>query len=224
MGIEEYDVVETLFRKQNFAEYYMTLYSLADGLEASELYNTNRPGHIPSGGRFREHVATMKELGVGAERGDALLKEQRQAVRDRTEVEVDSTVSYMRTLAIDRREPALLHTIGLPPKAHHHKSSRKGTSAQGAEIYTKAKHLKGETGSIVIEGVHVRNGGPYLINLCKGEPVSEDSWYNPGGHHNSCRRIIIRGLEPASIYYIRMRTDRPEGPGHWSQPISIIVL
>jgi len=94
MGVEEYDVVETLFRKQNFPEYYMTLYGLADGLEANELYNANRPDHVPAGGRFREHVTNMKDLGVGADRGDALLKEQRQAVRDLSEIDMDASVSY----------------------------------------------------------------------------------------------------------------------------------
>ena len=101
MGVEEYDVLETLFRKQSFQEYYLTLHSLADGLDANELYNTNRPAHVPPGARFREHVATMKELGVGADRGDSLLKERRQEVRDLSELDVDASVSYMRTFAIE---------------------------------------------------------------------------------------------------------------------------
>lgn len=224
MAVEEYDVVETLFRKQNFPEYYMTLSGLADGLEANELYNANRPGHVPAGARFREHVSTMKDLGAGADRGDFLLKEQRQAVRELSEIDMDASVSYMRTIAIDKRDPTILHTLGLPLKANHQKSFRRGVSAQATEIHLELKHLKGESGVIIVMGSHVRNGGPYLINLCKGEPISEESWYNPGGHHNSCRRIVLRGLEPANKYYVRMRTDRPDGPGHWSQPVSIIVL
>ena len=223
MGVEEYDVVETIFRKQNFPEYYMTLYGLADGLEANELYNANRPSHIPSGARFREHVTTMKDLGIGADRGDILLKEQRQAVRELSEIEMDATVSYMRTIAIDRRDPTVLHTLGLPPKANHRKGSHKGMSPQ-TEIHLELKYLRGESGAIVVVGTHVRNGGPYLINLCKGEPTSEESWYNPGGHLNSIRRVVLRGLEPANKYYVRMRTDGPGGPGHWSQAVSIIVL
>ena len=228
MRVEEYDVVETLFRKQNFQEYYMTLYGLADGLEANELYNFNRPGHIPAGERFREHVTVMKELGVGADRGDILLKERRQAARELSEIDMDASVSYMRTIAINRRDPTILHKLGLPFKSDRHKNSRScvppQTQEQEQEILLVLKHAKGESGAIVVWGSHIRNGGPYLINLCKGEPVSEESWYNPGGHYNSCRKIVLRALEPANTYYVRMRTDGPEGPGQWSKPVSIIVL
>jgi hypothetical protein len=224
MELEEYDVVETLFRKQNFPEYYMTLYGLADGLEVNEVYNANRPAHIPPGTRFREHVATMKDLGVGADRGDSLLKEQRQAARNLSELDMDASVSYMRTIAIFRKDPTVLHTLGLPLKDNHQKISRRTMAPQAVEIHLELRHVKGEIGAIHIMGNHIRNGGPYLINLCKGEPVSEESWYNPGGHYNSCRGIIIRNLEPANKYSVRMRTDRPEGPGNWSHPVSIIVL
>jgi hypothetical protein len=222
--LEDYDVVETIYHKQSFPEYYATLYAFADGLDANEAYNTDRPGHLPSGARFREHVANMKELGVGADRGDSLLKERRQAVRDLSELEMDACVSYVRGIAIFKKEPAILLTLGLPQKVTHQKNSHKVVSPLAVDITVRLKHVKGETGAILIEGTHVRNGGPYLINICKGEPISEDSWYNPGGHHNSCGRIIMRGLEPANKYYIRMRTDGPEGPGNWSHPVWIIVL
>ena len=224
MGIDEYNVVETVFHRQTFPEYYMTLYGFADGLDASELYNTDRPAHLPPGGKFREHVGTMKELGVGAERGDSLLKDQRQAVRDLSELDMDASVSYLRGIAISRKDPTLLHSLSLPLKGAHQKVSRKSVAPQAVEISLELKHVKGEVGAILIVGTHVRNGGPYLINLCKGEPLSEESWYNPGGRHNSCAKIIMRGLEPANKYYVRMRTDRPEGPGSWSHPVSIIVL
>jgi len=222
MGMEEYDVVETLFRKQTFHEYYFTLYGMADGLDANEIYNADRPSHIPAGARFREHVTTMKELGVGADRGDSLLKDQRQAVRELSEIDMDASVSYLRTIAIHRRDPSILRTLCLPAKVNHQKSRK--TPMHTMEIHLELGYPKGEHGAIVIMGNHYRNGGPYLINLCKGEPISEESWYNPGGHHNSCRRIVMRGLEPANRYYVRMRTDRPEGPGNWSQVASIIVL
>ena len=171
MGVEEYDVVETLFRKQNFTEYYMTLYGLAEGLEANELYNANRPGHVPAGARFREHVTTMKELGTGADRGDFLLKERRQAARDLSEIDMYASVSYMRTIAIDRRDPTILHTLGLPLKANHHKSSRRGASAQASEIHLEVRHVKGESWS------HRHHGEP----CPKRRPVSDQSLQRGAG-------------------------------------------
>ena len=223
--LEEYQVVETIFRKQSFPTYYETLHEFADALDANKLYNANRPDSVPAGEKFRGYVSSMKELGVGADRGDSLLKAQRQAVRDLSEMDMDSAVGYLRILAIEMKDPTVLHAIGLPLKDNHQKSAaRRVLSPEAIEIHLSVKHLKGDSGTIVIEGSHIRNGGPYLINLCKGEPTSEDSWYNPGGHYKSCSKIVIKGLEPANRYYIRMRTDGPNGPGPWSQAVSIIIL
>ena len=221
---DEYHVVEDIFRKQSFPEYYLILHDFSNVLDGHEFYNTNRPSAVPGGDRFRGHVASMKELGIGADRGDILLKVQRQAVRNLSEIDMDAAISYLRILAIDRKDPTVLHTLGLPFKDSQHKVPRRLPSPQELEIRLAVKHFKGESGVIVVEGTHVRNGGPYMINLCKGEPTSEESWYNPGGHYKTCSRIVLKNLEPANRYYIRMRIDGPTGPGSWSHPVSIIVL
>jgi hypothetical protein len=221
---EDYDILETNFRRQNFPQYYQTLDTIAEVLDAHKLFNTDRPAPVPDGERFRAHKSVLKELSVGADRGDSLLKEQRQSARYLSEIDLHASASYLKILAIEKRDPTVLTTSGWPLKDSHAKSSRKSSSPQAIEIHLEVKHVKGESGAIVIMASHIRNGGPYLINLCKGEPVSEESWYNPGGHYSSCRRIEIRGLEPANKYYVRIRTDGPEGPGNWSHPVAIIVL
>lgn len=223
--MDKYDVIDmNQLRKQTFPEYYNTLDGFSEALDANEDYNNGRPGHVPIGNTFRGHKTTMKELGVGADRGDTFLIDQRQSVRDLSELDVDSSVSYMKTIAIHKKEPTMLYNLSLPLKDFHQKTYRKGPLPQSVDIHVDLKHLKGVTGGIVVMGKHVRNGGPYLLHLCKGRPLSEDSWYNPGGHHNSCRRIELRDLEPANEYWVRMMVDRPDGQGKWSQPVSIIVL
>ncbi|MBJ6799918.1 hypothetical protein [Geomonas propionica] len=166
----------------------------------------------------------MKELSIGADRGDTLLQQQRQAIRDLAELEMHSSVSYMKTIAIHKKDPTILHILNLPVKEMHQKSAKKSQSPHQVEIRLELKRIRNESGAITIIGTHVRNGGPYFINLCKGEPTSEESWYNPGGHYNNCSKIVQRNLEPANKYYVGMRSDRPEGLGPWSQPASIIVL
>src|SRR5690242_8814387 len=90
VAVEKYYKVETIFRKQTYPEYYLTLDSFADSLDANEVFNIGRPECVPGGPKFRQHVATMKELGVGADRGDSLLRDQRQAVRDLSELDMDA--------------------------------------------------------------------------------------------------------------------------------------
>ncbi|WP_224983000.1 hypothetical protein [Geomonas agri] len=221
---EQYDFLDLNFRRQSYAQYFVTLHDFADGLDASKEYNENRPGHIYAGQRFRDHVVTMKELSIGADRGDSLLQQQRQAIRDLSELEMHSSVSYMKTIAIHKKDPSILRKLNLPQRETHQKSGKRSLSPLQVEIRLELRRVRNESGAITIIGTHVRNGGPYLINLCKGEPTSEESWYNPGGHYNTCSKIVQKNLEPANKYYVRMRSDRPEGLGPWSQPVSIIVL
>ncbi|HJV64159.1 MAG TPA: fibronectin type III domain-containing protein [Geomonas sp.] len=219
---DEYDVVDTSLKWQSFPEYYTTLTNFADSLDACEDYNTNRPAHVHPGQKFRDHVIVMKEYGIGADRGDSLLKEQRQKARDLSELDLFASVCYVKTIAIHKKDPSILHTLHLPTK-NAHKILRKTGSKKQLEIRLTLKHLRGVSGAIVLEGKHIRNGGPYLVDLCKGEP-SEQNWYSLGSRYTSCTRIVVRGLEPANRYYVRMRTDGPDGPGDWTQPASIIVL
>lgn len=221
---DEYEVVDlSQIRKQSYPEYYNTLDTLSDSLDGSAEYNANRAGHLPVGDTFRGYKTTMKELGVGADRGDSLLKERRQSIRNLSDLDICSTVSYMKTLAIHKKDPTFMHTLNLPIKDLHAKTYHKAFPPS-VEIRVTVKHLKKVPGAIVIYGNHVRNGGPYLVHLCKGDPTVESNWYNPGGHYNSCGRIEMMGLESATRYWVRMRTDGPDGPGQWSVPVSIVVL
>ena len=132
--VEEYDILQTMFRKYSFIQYYGVLDDVADALDGNELYNTNRPDHVPAGQRFRDHKSTMKELGVGADRGDTLLKDQRQSVRNLSELDLHSTISYTKTIAIHKKDPSIMYTIGVPPKDNHQKNSRKGQSSLSVAI------------------------------------------------------------------------------------------
>ncbi len=223
---EKYNIVDTsAIRKMAFPEYYLTVDGFASTLNASDIFNANRPPFVPGGDTFLQHLAVMKELGVGAERGDSLLREQRQNERNRADLNMDASISYMKIIAIHKQDPSILYTLGLPFKdTLRNNTSHKSVIPEAIPIEAEVKTLKGESGAIAISCTHVRNGGPYLVNLCQGKPVSEDSWYNPGGHYSSCKEIVLRSLQRASEYYARVRTDGPNGPGPWSNVVSIVVI
>lgn len=223
---DKYNIVDTpAIRKMEFPEYYQTVEGFSSVLNASEIYNANRPAVVPGGDTYRQHLTVMKDLGIGADRGDSLMKEQRQNERNRTDLNMDASISYMKILAINKQNPSILYTMGLPVIDTVRKNtSHKYILPEAIPIHAEVKHLKGENGSIVVQCTHVRSGGPYLVNLCQGKPESEGSWYNPGGHYKSCKEIVLRGLLRASELYIRVRTDGPNGPGPWSNVVSIIVL
>lgn len=222
--LQEYDILDSNMRRQSHPEFNLTLLTIADALEKHQFFRDNWESYVPGSQQFRAHAARLKELGIGADRGDRGMKAERDAERALAELHIDAASKYMVVRAVEKKDPAILLGLGIPLKTKRPRSYSKNVSPASVQITLTVKHLKGQIGAAVIEGKHMRNGGPYLLQICKGEPVSDEKWYSPGGHHNSCARIILNNLEPANRYYFRMRTDRPEGTGPWSQPVSLIIL
>jgi hypothetical protein len=221
--IEEYDILDANLRKQSHAVFNSTLLGFAEALEVHFFWKENWVDWVAGAAQFRGHAAFLKEVGAAADRGDSAKKAEREAGRSMAQLHIDTAVKYMVVRAVHKQDPTLLHNVALPFKSRPHKSAMRVYGAT-APIHLGVKHVKGKSGHILITGRHVRNGGPYLLQICKGEPTSEESWYSPGGHYISCSKIVVQGLEPANRYFFRMRTDGPDGPGPWCQPVSIIVL
>ena len=172
-----------------FPEYYLTVDGLASALDANGAYNDNRPDSVPGGDMYRQHLTTMKDLGVGADRGDSLLKEQRQNERNLTDLKIDSSISYMKILAIHKQDPSILYTMGLPLKdLLRNSNARKPILPEAIPIEVEAKNLKGESGGIVLQCTHVRNGGPYLINLPGKTGIGGTTGTTPEGTTSVARR------------------------------------
>lgn len=221
--IEDYDILESNLRKQSHPQFNSYLLGLAEALEVHDYWKGNWFDWVPGAAEFRAHAAFLKEVGIAADRGDSAKKAEREARRSLAQLHIDAAVKYMVVRAVNKQDPALLHNMALPLKTKPHKTSGR-VSGSVVEIQLRAKHVKGKSGAVTILGQHMRNGGPYLLQMCKGEPTSDESWYSPGGHYTSCSKILVQGLEPANRYFFRIRTDGPDGPGPWCQPVSIIVL
>ena len=222
--IDEYDILEPNLRKQTYPELHVTLLGMADALERHPFFKDNWAPYVPGPSNLRAHAYELKELGVGADRGDRGMKADRDLARGRAELSFDVAIKYMVIRAVEQKNPSLLLNAGAPLKVKPAKSASRATHAASVQITLIARHIRGQSGVALLEGKHIRQGGPYQLQICKGEPVSDESWHYRGGHYKSCGKIVVKELEPANWYYFRIRTDGPEGPGPWSQVASLIIL
>lgn len=228
--LEEYDILDPYnLRKLSHTEFYLMLLNIAECCETHHFFKDNWQTFVPGPADFRAYAAKSKELSVGADRGDREMKAQRDESREVAQMKVEVAVKYMTIRAVEQNSPTLLHGTGIPLKeTKHPRTSTKALFETSLPIVLSVGYRKNaigfDSGVAILKGKHVRRGGPYLLQICKGEPVSEESWYSPGGHYKSCNEIVLTGLEPANRYYFRIRTDGPEGPGPWSQVVSLIIL
>ena len=79
------------------------------------------------------------------------------------------------------------------------------------------------TGSLNIQVTRLSGAGSYEIQITQGDPKIESNWQHALSSV-TCTHIVITGLNPAQIYWVRVRGLDSNGGGIWSDPISIIVV
>lgn len=219
-----YKILDPNVRKQTYPQLNITLLTIADCLERHHFFKDNWEHYVPGPSNFRGHASELAELSPAAERGDSDVKAAREEARLRAELSIHVAADYMVIRAVEQKNPALLHDTGIPLKVKPTNKNGKAVSAASVQIILTVSHLGKEPGVALLKGKHIRNGGPYHLQFCKGEPVSEQSWINSDGHYKTCGRIVLRNLESANRYYFRIRSDGPDGPGPWSQAVCLVIL
>jgi len=79
------------------------------------------------------------------------------------------------------------------------------------------------SGSLNIQVARLANAGSYEIHVAKDDPKIESNWQHAISSVTSTH-IVITGLIPGQIYWLRVRGIDSNGGGVWSEPISIIVV
>ncbi|GFO68098.1 hypothetical protein GMLC_16770 [Geomonas limicola] len=225
---EQYDIFDPNLRRLTYPELHMVLTTASDALEVHSFFRDNWESYVPNYLILRNHLVKLKEFGVGADRGDRDMKAQRDQVRARAELDILLIINYVVMRAIEKQDPSLLQNTGLPLKELKTARSSYRIAPTSVPVVLTAKHKKTrlgvESGTAILAGKHVKMGGPYHLQICKGHPASEESWCTPGGHYRECGNIILNNLESANEYFFRIRSDGPDGPGPWSQVVSLVIV
>lgn len=78
-------------------------------------------------------------------------------------------------------------------------------------------------GTINIHTALLADAGSYEVQTTKGDPNVEANWQHATSSI-TCSQILLEGLIPTQIYWIRIRGIGRNGSGAWAEPISIIVV
>ncbi|MCM0082965.1 fibronectin type III domain-containing protein [Geomonas sp. Red32] len=78
-----------------------------------------------------------------------------------------------------------------------------------------------EIGEVTLGWERDEAAGSYLLQICKGIPVGDESYADQGYYKKV--RVVVSNLERASWYYFRVRSIGHNEVGPWSEPVGIIV-
>jgi len=78
------------------------------------------------------------------------------------------------------------------------------------------------SGVVVLRSSRLDGAGSYLVHLCTGDPSVEANWHQ-ALISKVCRRIVLTGLTPGQLYYVRVCGIGRNGPGAWSDVAGLMA-
>ena len=216
------DVYTMHSAKMSCTELVPWLLDTATLQEAHPFHSTNWPDWVPGAKKLREHAESLSVAVKAAENKDKEKTRERDQMHADTLLDITLNASYIVMRWHHEKDESLLHNVGhqLKEKTATKKSSGH-TSVKSTPLVLWVKNGP-DISSVSVRFEKDPAAGSYQLQICKGEPIGEESW---GDYcfHKSCR-AIVRNLDRASWYYFRVRSHGNNETSPWSAPVGIIVV
>lgn len=193
--------------------------NVADNLEDHPAFKDQTiPPCIPGPAQIRQDASQVKQASTAA-RLDPSKEPERQAARDKMIQSIRFSCQYVVMYATHENDPSHLDTVGVE-RAHR---AVRNTSVKHPDKFSKVKVSHGDKSGAIKMYVNKWEGkGSVEVQICYGDPSSEDSWQLLKiGHY--CH-ITHEGLEPARRAYFRARLLNEAGIGPWSDVVELIII
>lgn len=160
-----------------------------------------------------EHKAAFS----AAADGDPEKAKRLKAARQKLDRKFSIFFTLVRHAAVEH--PELLEAFGVPAaKARKAPTTPALTSPQNP----RAKHGK-NTGEIELKVNPIKAAKSYDISCCIGDPSIEANWRHCGVGVKAMH-LLVTGLVPGTVYWFRVRAIGANGPGPWSQYVTLMCV
>jgi len=219
--IEDYQVLNTKTSHLGVPELITTFLSTGTALQDHSFFGheDNWPSWLEGPKDYFGYADSLRVLDDEYHAGNRPKKTERDLLRDRAAFNYEMGGDYVIMRAYDLRKPELL--LNTYPLMVVTRTPAAGLSPNEKEITLTGK--SGAHATAILRGHHMLKGGPYQVGMCKGNPLSDESWIILPEHYLSCAKIVITNLDPVSMYYFRIRYNGPLGPGPWSQVVNVVI-
>ncbi len=159
------------------------------------------------------HYAAVNE----AASGDPEKLKNLKQVRQKLDRKFGIFFTMVRHAAVEH--PDLPERFGLPPAKATKKSTASALTSPGNP---RAQHGK-NSGEIELKVRTVKGAKIYDISCCIGDPSIEANWRHCGVG-TKATHLLLTGLVPGTVYWFRVRAIGANGPGPWSQYVTLMCI
>jgi hypothetical protein len=205
------------FTALTHAKFLTTTESILLNLENHPETPKEVPKPYPTLQELKDSFSKYKDLFHAAENGDRVKLEQRNLARKTTEGDFSN---YGHFLVTSGKDTYYLLDVGFSVKQPSAKKNTANASQVPPED-VKVKH--GEVpGKFWLRCR--RNYGAAMYGVEVTEDPSVESNWSLAGYYTRCSRMEVSGLESGKKYYFRVRNIGGNGPGPWSELVSLICM
>jgi hypothetical protein len=176
------------------------------------------PPQAPALGDIRKAYNAYRDSYNASLTRDSLKIRQRKADREALTQMLKQLAPYLELVA--KGDAMALASSGYDLRQEVVRNRANGTLPAPSDF--TVKHGP-NSGTLLIHAARLAGAGSYEVQIAQGDPTVEANWRHALSSKN-CSHILLEGLTPAQTHWVRMRGIGSQGPGVWTEPVSIIVV
>ena len=206
------------FSGMSNAKFLTTTESLITNLENHPETPKEVPKPYPTLQDLKDSFAKFKDLHHAAENGDRVKIEQRNLIRKTTEGDFKNYGHFLITAGMDTY---YLLDVGFSVKQP---SGKKNAPANASLVRPENPRVKhGEISGKMVLRCTPTDGAAIMDVEMTEDPSTESSWIHVN-YYTHASKMEVTGLQPGKKYYFRIRNIGGNGPGPWSELVSLICM
>lgn len=208
----------TSFNRLNEADFQ----SRVSLIVASMTNNPRFPGPLPAPAPGIERIVAANDVYLAAilasQTGDSVRMAERNAARDVLTGLLQHLAAYLEFAG--HGDAAALLSTGFELRHEPVKLSRTEPLPAPEGLHVKHGAFSGQ---VDVRVSRVAGAGSYEVQVAVGDPTVEANWHQVL-ISTTCSHMLLSELTPLQTIWVRVRGIIAQSAGHWSAPVSIVVL
>lgn len=215
------ELLDTNFDHLSVNDLIVTIEHAADKAESHVAFQGDLPEYVKRAPELRQLCADLAKARDAAAGHDLFKEAEKKALMAAGKMALAMNAHHITLLSLHRNDPSILLNAGYNQKQKGVPKTKINLLDLVPEVTLKHG---GASGVISVFVKRPRTSASIEVQITDQDPNQEQSWKRLGEGTYNKSRIEIKGLQPASRVFVRVRYHEDGGTGRWSTPVNLIVL
>ncbi|MBJ6723909.1 fibronectin type III domain-containing protein [Geomesophilobacter sediminis] len=216
------NVFDTSFLNGTHLEVATHIIGIGQSFKAHRLYQ-QVPEGVPHGDEIIDVGTRYHDVSYAVIAGDNGKKGERDSCGEKAVLTVGLALNWAGMRYLRENDPEYIINLGVDHAAKKTTSRSMTPVVPGTPEKVDLEHGQ-FTGTLRVLLPKVTGAITYFVQACQGDPSVESNWNQEWQFTKVKGGLLLTGLEPGKIYYVRVRCLGHGGFGHWSTYVRLMVV